>query len=333
MNDKYNKLLSKVKKYYKNTNLICDIYLENYHNFYLYIRLDYYKKLKCYRVSWIDLAHLESNSIDSSLSYEFFSNTAFERLEQLSKDIKLAKSTYELTNEYTVTINNYLKDKPFNIVFHRYIPKETAYLFNYLIVIFDHLPVKLSGFLTEMAEEINGKKNKYEYRETYNFDLFNDNLTNVFSYEIVGRGKAYYEENRVFFLEKIKDTYFAVVGGQDLYVIEIKYNEDKKKMSVYCSCPCDFACKHLVAAIIAIRNKKFRKFYKLTHKDSLLDKVMNFNCILSIGIDDQGNNYLILEDGQIKLLSIKNKDGISEWEILEDDDNDTLTKRLKEILK
>ena len=84
---------------------------------------------------------------------------------------------------------------------------------------------------------------------------------------------------------------------------------------------------------MTIQHNKFRNFYKLTHRDSLLDKVMNFNCILSIGIDDQGNNYLILEDGQIKLLSIKNKDGISEWEILEDDDNDTLTKRLKEILK
>ena len=333
MNDKYQKLLSKVKKYYKNTNLICDIYLENYHNFYLYIRLDYYKKLKCYRISWIDLAHLESYSIESSLSYEFFSNTAFERLEQLSKDIKIAKSTHELTDEYTVTINNYLKDNQFNTVFHRYIPKETAYLFNYLIVIFDHLPVKLSGFLTEMSEEINGKKNKYEYRETYNFDLFNDDLTNVFSYEIVGRGKQYYEENRVFFLEKIKDTYYAVVGGQELYVIEIMYNEKQKRMSGYCSCPCEFPCKHLVAVIKSIRDNKFRNFYKLTHKDSLLDKVMNFNCILSIGIDDQGNNYLILEDGQIKLLSIKNKDGISEWEILEDDEKETLTKRLKEILK
>lgn len=333
MNDKYQKLLTKVKKKYKNTNLICDIYLENYHNFYLYIRLDYYKKLKCYRLSWIDLAHLEKYNFDSVASYEFFPNDAYNRLLELAKDVKPSKTNYELGNEYTVTINNYLNGSKFNVSFNRYIPKNSDYLFNYLIVLFDHLPVKLSCFLTEMAEEINGKKNKYEYRDEYNFDLFNTDLTNVFSYEIVGRGKAYYEENRVFFLEKIKDTYFAVVGGQALYVIEIKYNEDKKKMSVYCSCPCDFACKHLVAAIIAIRNKKFRKFYKLTHKDSLLDKVMNFNCILSIGIDDQGVNYLILEDGLIKLLSIKNKDGLSEWEILEDDEKETLTKRLKEILK
>ena len=68
MNDKYQKLLTKVKKNYKNTNLFCDIYLENYHNFYLYIRLDYYKKLKCYRLSWIDLVHLEKYNFDSLLT-------------------------------------------------------------------------------------------------------------------------------------------------------------------------------------------------------------------------------------------------------------------------
>ena len=332
MNEKYQKLLTKVKKNYKNTNLLFDMYLENYHNFYLYFRLDYYKKLKCYRLSWIDLAHLEKYSFDSSVAYEFFSNDAYNRLSQLVKDIKECPSTHELTDEYTVTVNNYIDNK-FTMVFNRYIPKEADLLFNYLITIFDHLPMKLSCFLTEMAEEINGKKNKYEYPLEYDFDLFKDELTNVFSYEIVGRGEEYYEGNRVFFLEKIKDTYYAVVGGTHLYVIELKYDEVNKKMTVYCSCPCDYPCKHLVAVILAIRNKQFRNFYKLTHKDSLLDKVMNFNCVLSIGIDDQGVNYLILEDGQIKLLAIKNKDGVSDWDLLEDDKEETLTKRLKEILK
>ena len=332
MNDKYQRLLTKVKKYYKNTNLLFDIYFENYHNLYLYIRLDYYKKLKCYRLSWIDLALLDEYKIDSVIAYEFFPNNAYDRLAALAKDIKECPSAHELTDECTVTVNNYINNK-FTMKFNRYIPKEADLLFNYLITIFDHLPMKLSGFLTEMAEEINGKKNKYEYRETYDFDLFKDELTNVFSYEIVERGEEYYEGNRVFFLEKIKDIYYAVVGGTHLYVIELKYDEVNKKMTVYCSCPCDYPCKHLVAVILAIRNKQFRNFYKLTHKDSLLDKVMNFNCILSIGIDDQGVNYLVLEDGEIRLLSIKNKDGLSEWDLLEDDKDETLTKRLKEILK
>ena len=60
---------------------------------------------------------------------------------------------------------------------------------------------------------------------------------------------------------------------------------------------------------------------------------MNFNFFLCIGIDDQGINYLVIQDDIIKLLPILNSSGKSEWQILEDDESDTLTIRLKEILK
>ena len=65
----------------------------------------------------------------------------------------------------------------------------------------------------------------------------------------------------------------------------------------------------------------------------LIDKIVNFNFLLTIGIDDQGINYLIIEDGLLKLLPVINQDGISEWKVLEDDSKNSLSKRLKEILK
>lgn len=332
MNDKYNKLLTQVKRQYKNTNLLFDLYLENYHTFNIYIRLDYYKKLKCYRLSWIDLAHLGKNNIDSVISHEYLPLKTFEQFKNIIKNIHINKHDEVNSEDNIVTVNNYIDDNKFSLHFNRYIPKEISRLFNALIVLFDNLPIKLNGFLQEMAAEINGNKNRYEYRESFNFDLFNDDLEHVFEYEIIERGEKYFEENRVFFLEKIKDEYYAVVGGQELYVITIAYDAINKMIKSYCSCPCEFLCKHLVAVILAIRNNHFRNFYKLTHKGTMLDKVMNFSFVLSIGIDDQGVNYLIIEDGQIKLLSIKNKDGLSEWEILEDDDKNTITNRLKEIL-
>ena len=106
-------------------------------------------------------------------------------------------------------------------------------------------------------------------------------------------------------------------------------------MQVYCSCPCEFFCKHIYATILSIRNNEFRKFYKITRNidNPLLDKIINFKFLLSIGIDDQGNNYLIIEDGAIKLLPIINDSGNSEWTILEDDENNTLIERLENILK
>ena len=181
---------------------------------------------------------------------------------------------------------------------------------------------------------ITGQKNRFEYREGLDFDLFKDKLENVFEYQIIERGKEYYKEGRVLFLEKIDERYFAVVGGKELYVVIIKYDSENNKTYVYCSCPCDYVCKHICAVILSIRDNKFRKFYKITRVNDdmpLMERLMNFNFMITIGIDDQGVNYLVIEDGQIKILPVLNKDGISAWKVLEDDSKNSLSKRLKDI--
>ena len=332
-----NKKIALIKKQYKNTDMLFDLYLENYHNFYIYIRLDYYKKLKLYKLSWIDLANIDNKDIANTISYEYIPLGIIGELEQIAKNININKYDKITKDEYKVTINNNLFNNKFTFTFNRYIPKELSILFNLLVVIFDNLPRKLNSFLEELGAEIIGNTKKYEYTEEFDFDLFNDDLDKLFDYQVIARGKEYHKEGRVFFLEKIKDRYFAVVGGKNiLYVVIIKYDEENKKTSVYCSCPCEYYCKHIYAVILAIRNNELRKFYKITHNSNdinLLDRIMNFNFLLTIGIDDGGNNYLVIEDGQLKLLPVKNNQGKSEWIILEDDSNDSLTKRLKEILK
>ena len=332
-----NKKIALIKKLYKNTDMLFDLYLENYHNFYIYIRLDYYKKLKLYKLSWIDLANIDNKDIASTISYEYIPLGIIGELEQIAKNININKYEKITKDEYKVTINNNLFNNKFTLIFNRYIPKELSVLFNLLVVIFDNLPRKLNSFLEELGAEIIGNTKKYEYTEEFKFDLFNDDLDKLFDYQIIERGKEYHKEGRVFFLEKIKDRYFAVVGGKNiLYVVIIKYDEENKKTSVYCSCPCEFYCKHIYAVILAIRNNELRKFYKITHNSNdlnLLDRIMNFNFLLTIGIDDDGNNYLVIEDGQLKLLPVLNNNGKSEWIVLEDDEKETLTKRLNDIVK
>ena len=70
MNDK----LTKIKKYFKNKKLFMDIYLQNYEGFNIYIRIDYIKKLDCYRLSWFDLALTDTKNIEKTLNTEFFPN-------------------------------------------------------------------------------------------------------------------------------------------------------------------------------------------------------------------------------------------------------------------
>ena len=317
--------LDKVKKQYKNTNLLLDILLEDYHNVTIYIRLDYYKKEKVHKLSWIDL---NTNVI----SYEYIPDGVIEHINKLLSGIK---DYQDKTNgDYKVTINSYSKEYKFKVIFTRYIPKEIPNIFNLMVLVFDNLPRKLNGFLQEMGTLLIGKPATFE--ETFKFDLFKDDIDSKFRKDVVNKGNDYFNLGRVLFLEKVGDRYYAVVGGKSLYVVIIKYEEDKKETIVYCSCPCDFRCKHIYAVIKAIRENKIRRFYKITHKNDdmeLLDRVMNFNFLLTIGIDDQNNNYLVVEDGLLKLLPVVNNEGKSEWLILEDDDKNTLSDRLTKILK
>lgn len=329
---KQNKLLEKIKASYKHTNMLYDIYLENYNGYYIYIRLDYYKKINCYKLSWIDLENVINNKFENVISYEYIPMYLIEQINSTLDNIKPVKYDKELDDNNIVRFSS----NELNVAFNKYIPLELNQLLDIFIITFNNLPYRTNEFLQEIIALITGNKGKYEYRRGIDFDLFNDNIDNIFEYQISERGRKYYEEERVLFLEKIGDRYFSVVGGSELYVIIIRYDEGNKKTYVYCSCPCDFACKHIYAVILAIRDNKFKKFYKITHKDDdmpLIDKIMNFNFLLTIGIDDQGINYLIIEDGLLKLLPVINQDGISEWKVLEDDSKNSLSKRLKEILK
>ena len=335
MSQEINNKLKKINVHYKNSENILKVYLENYRNTYIYISLDYYKKLKEYRLSWIDLANFHNN-FDSVISYEFIPKDAIDYLKNIIGSIPHIKHYNDIQEENKVTITSNLKimdGSLFSLSFNHYIDKDDTQLFDALACIFNNLPKKLEVFFTEMASSILGITDNYAYRETLCFDLFNDDLKDIFEESIIDRGEKYYNENRVFFLEKIKDTYYSVVGGKSLYVITIKYDEEDKQMNVYCSCPCNFCCKHIYAVIMAIRNNKYHKFYKISYNQgNLLDKILNFNFILSIGIDDQGNNFLIIEDDVIKLLPIKDKQGICVWHVLEDDSKNTMSERLEKIL-
>ena len=334
MNDNYQIVLNKIKKNYKNTEFLLDVYLENYRNTYLYIRIDYYKKQKVYRLSWLDLAFYNDN-FDEIVSYEYLPIEAVNYLKEIISKIKV-DNTNTYNGEYTVTINSDIltsDNTKFNYSFNRYIDRKNKYLFDAMATIFNNLPRKLGVFMDEMGASIIGTN--HIYKNTFVFDLFKDEITDIANDEIITRGKKYVSDGKVFFLEKIANKYYAIVGGTNLYATVIEYDEEKKETTVSCTCPCDSCCKHIIATILAIREGKFHSFYKISNKMDdmpLLDRVMNFNYLLTIGIDDNNENYIVIEDDQIKILPVI-VNGKSNWFILEDDKKETLTKRLNDIEK
>ena len=105
-------------------------------------------------------------------------------------------------------------------------------------------------------------------------------------------------------------------------------------MQVYCSCPCEFYCKHIYSVILAIRENRIKRFYKIMYKNpnkNLMERIMDFDYQLCLGIVEQNfeivNNY-----GEIELIPILDSNNTCNWNILEDSEDEELTKQVRNFI-
>ena len=69
---------------------------------------------------------------------------------------------------------------------------------------------------------------------------------------IAGRGQEYYLENRVLYLCLQGSTGFAIVEGNNNYVVEFEYHNGEIRRLI-CDCPCAYTCKHAVAVMLQLK--------------------------------------------------------------------------------
>ncbi len=329
-----------IKQFFKKNDLFLEINLENYESYHIYIRIDYIKKSKSYKLSWFDLDLIESNNINKFISSQYLSNETIEYLKTIFEKIDATKTDFfdKLTLEGKVSIyaNTQTKNtNDFSATFYKFIPKSLAQLSEVFITIFNNLPRKLENFLFELHAELTDSKMKYEYKNKFNFDLFNDDLEKIFNYSIAARGKDYYENDMIQFLEKIDDRYFAIVEGSEKYLVIIKYDEENKEVQFYCSCPCEFYCKHIYAVILSIRNNEFNRFYKVIYKNpkkSLIEIFIDFDYYLCLGTVEENleivNNY-----GKVELVPIFDINGKNNWTVLEDTEDQKLAREIQNVVR
>lgn len=330
------KKVEAIRKYYKKNQLILELQLILYHNYNIYIRLDYIKKLHTYRLSWFDLDQLDIQSIEKCMSSEYFLPELVDTIFEII-DKREVPSNYQHIEQSKgkVILSLFHNNKEYTYEFYKYIPNEYAYLSNIFIIIFNNLPRKLQNFLFELHAELENDVTRYEYKEEFSFDLYHDDINEIFDSLIIKRGMKYYEEERVKYLEKIDENrFFAIVQGGEEYLVVIKYDEKNKRMQVYCSCPCEFYCKHIYAVILAIRNNEIKRFYKINYKNrnlSIMDRVLNFDYQLCLGIVED-NFEIINDEGDIELVPIFDSNNKCNWQVLEDDDKMSLTRELQDII-
>ena len=335
----YEAKISLIKKYYKRDAIFLELKLINYEGYNLYMILSESKKYNSYRLSWFDLDEIKDKHIEKYICCEYIHSDIidFIKNDYAKYDVSIDYNDEFLTDKDTVIFNANIKTKKssaINVSFKKYLPKDLSILADLIIFVFKNMPRKYEGFMYELLAKLTGSTEKYEYKEEFDFDLFNDDIDKLFRYQIAGRGKKYYEEDKVKFLEKIDDRYFAIVEGTEKYIVIVKYDEKEKKTQVYCSCPCEFYCKHIYAVILAIRDNNFKRFYKIMYKNpnkNLLERIMDFEYFLCLGVVEQ-NFEIINNYGELELVPILDVNNKYNWEVLEDSEDEKLMKQVKYFL-
>ena len=337
-NSECRKKIDLIRKYFRKDKMFLELILFNYSGYYIYVRIDYLKKTKSYKLSWFDLDKVLDNNIDKYSSFEYMEDN-------IINDISFIFNNYDcdleekrsLNDEDLVTLKANIKtkvNKMIDVEFNRYLPRDLRVLDSLFIIIFRYLPKRLDSFLEEIFASIYNNST-YDYRREIDFDLFNDDIDDIFSYNITKRGLDYYENDKVLYLEKVDDRYFGVVLGNEKYVTVIRYNKEKKKLSVYCSCPCDFYCKHIYAVILSIRNNELKRFCKIMFKDkskNLLERMLDYDYFLCLDVVDDKYLEIINNKGDIELVPIFDSEGMEQFDILEDTDEFLITNKIRKII-
>lgn len=335
---KYEDKLKLVKRKFKNTTNVFDIEMINYNGCNIYIRLDYYKKEKSYKISWVDLNVKDDKSIVNYINTQFVANYFMDQMINIVRNIEFNDLTFKDKKvlDSLVVFNLYVlldhKKTVFEYAFHRHVPLELHFIFDILSVVFDVLPSYLNNFFMELGAVFFDTVEKYDYENPILFNLKKDNLNDIFRKGIVTKGKKYYEEKNILFLEKDGETYTALVKDKKDCVVKIGYYEKTTEMILNCSCSCGFYCKHIYAVLLAIRNDEFRKFYKVMLKEgfdkkSIYEKVATFRYFYCAGI--KNNDLILIVDGIVQYVPIYDEYGAIAWEVIEDDEENRLKKELQ----
>lgn len=328
--DKINDYLTK-----KGHELVMSIYLNNYNNNNIYIRVDYVRKLSIYKVVWVDLNFFNPKKMDEYINSQMVTKyIAVKLIEQLNS-IKL-DSDYVFNDKIIgdrVEIVTYLKETPREYVFDRFLPLEWEPFIDLFAIIFSYLPRGMEVFLHEIFAKFDGTEERFNCNKPVKFDLLLDDMSEIFRKMVITRGEKIFEEEKVKFIEKTEDNfYISYVEEDGKSYVPIIRDVDSDHIHMWCNCKCDYYCKHLYASLKSIRENKLNNFYKVRYigkEESLLEKVTISNYYLCAGIKD-GKLMLINDDGSLFPCDVIQKGKVA-FEVLEDDDHCTLSKEIKEL--
>lgn len=324
-------IFEKINKhlYKKGHELVMSLLFDEYNANQIYVRVDYLPKLSVYKVVWVDLNFIDEKNLEHYINMQMMTKFMADRLINIMLDSKYESGIFEKEGIIgdRVEIISYLKEDRYDFVFDRFLPLEWKFLIDPLVIIFSYLPKGMECILNEIFGKFDGLEEMYDFSKPFKFSLKKDSLEKIFKKPVLDHADVIIEDERISFLEKVKDKYIAIVEGKTPVSVVVRELEgDYIRLS--CSCEEKGACYHVAAVMQAIKNKKkYNNFYKVKLIDdgneNLLDKITNAAIFLCFGIVED-RLLMVSEHGVIfeEPICINGK---VRFEVIEDDDEMSLS--------
>ena len=148
------KKISKVRKLIesKQEKIVIELILKNYDKSNFYFALVFNEKIDSFKILYVPLDAIEKSSlINEYFCYQFvFINTVNYILNVLKeKNVNMTKDKTISNNNY-IEINTFVGGKKCNYIFNDYIDKQYNYLFEIIVIIFEHSP----NIVNELCKKI-----------------------------------------------------------------------------------------------------------------------------------------------------------------------------------
>ncbi len=290
----------------KKERVLLDLYIKDYNKSNFYIALVFNKKIEKFKVLFIPLDVCENKYIEDYMCYQFIDissvnyilNTINDNDKLIRNDIFRNKIN-KYINSYYIEINTHINKRDYKFVTTRYIPSEWLFMFDVIVTLFERIPSFMNELCREILAVFSNSNEAIDYKYSIDFDLVNDDFSTL----LFDTSEVY----EVLFLEFIGGKYFAIVNN---VLVVVEYNP-RKILNLYCSSDDD---SYIYSVLVAIRNKSYKKFYKLMVVDDKHDfEVGVAEYYLCYGLEK--DKFLIIsgdklgaldkslyEDGLIKIL-------------------------------
>lgn len=297
--DKKEKLIEKYLKKKKEKPLL-ELIIKNYNNSNFYISLLYNSNIEKFKVLYIPLDVVDNTKIEEYCCYQFMEVKSVEYIIEQIKEALPKYQEQDSRNRQNINVNNFLiqlniynNNQKYDFYTTRYLPKDWQFLFEAIVMLFEHTPNIMGELAIEILSVIMNTNEDIEYQLSIPKSLNDDSLLSYFETST--------KNMEVSFLEKVDGKYYAIISNH-LIIIE---ENCKTEINIFCDKKELVTSEYVYTVIEAIKANVEKRFYKIHLTDTKKNKNYNYLCL---GLEK--NKLKLIEKNKLKLISLsslKNK--------------------------